>query len=582
MANSQTIVYTNRAPSGEIVGGLVRVILDSSITTWIAPACPPLTLDQWHKELEERSLIRKGNLIENCQIYTYPVPQQLYESHYKFISNKILWPIFHSVDTRILTLENEESLHAILQDDTRKIVFPHSADEIVKNYLNYLKFCGLSNMAVKKFYEKDSTHDNLDRIRWIHDYQAIPVDGEILASHTPIPSIEYLKRVEFNNGKAKKVNLLDTLFFRNLLEHWTKHKNLVFQRPNDVKNFLQILHHYEMISSLSVNKHDSNFLQVTNSNEPKYLLKSQTIRLWKNKLLKLSAIPVGIDQRKTLNLARENENRIKETHFTKDVLEKTGIYIKNSRINVHELLSEIIPSLDGDMTSTNQVFISIHRNDYSKNTIEKLEAIDKFFKDNPETINHVFFLLFLQPTRTGIKPYEIYQNNVISFGKKLHEKYGNSLFCVPAGIKNCDFLGLLRHREVLGIISTAFKDGHDLTVRETIDSRADCTTNANILPLTAIVSDGIGASVLFKNEAFIVKSPIPGNSADRLRFIKDLSHQFSRVLSVHSTKSGREQLADRYRKMVITSNKYNSKLYTQFSLNNNIHTNSSDSTDDSE
>lgn len=161
------------------------------------------------------------------------------------------------------------------------------------------------------------------------------------------------------------------------------------------------------------------------------------------------------------------------------------------------------------------------------------------------------FLFVLQPTREDIPAYKEYAEKVFAKAQALREQYGEkSVVIIPEAVKHDDILGLMRRKEVKAFMGLGLKDGHDLTVRESIDA------NDPGKALGVIVSEGIGAADVVgqgdndEKAAFVIKDPTdPHEVKEALKQILDPSRE--------------EKIKARFNVMKERSAKYNAEHFAQ-------------------
>lgn len=509
--NGRTLIYSNRPPVAGASGGAQAVIEAASPTWWIGPAA--VTDKFWNvMDVEERTThTLHGNDREEkagYDVHTFPVPKSLEERQYKTISNEILWPLAHS-----------------MQPTTDK-----TAEEIEAAYYEgYVPHNELANVALRRMTEKFRLTGD-DRI-WVHDYQCDNVPGMLYSRHIPWPSVDFLETVSFPSRQGGNVPLLHTHFFRDFMELSNNRALSTFQRPVDQANFIMTAalvagspEHFSLESTHPLLQDLTTDVREPEKREAIREALLEEIRIGSVTKLRLFGsntsvmnVPVGQDTGLTHAEAIANEHALDKTRFKHE----NGRYnIFNAPLGGGEaanltacdpqdfdagngpLLSDLLaPIRERDW------ILSVHRNDYTKGTMTKLEAADEVLAENPNAT----FLFILQPTREDVGGYREYAESVFRKAQELRRKYGDkSVLIIPEAVKHDDILGLLRQPEMRGFMGLGHRDGHDLTVREAVDAN-------DSRPLGVVTSAGIGASdVLGDGDkgAFVIEAPENGKEVD--------------------------------------------------------------------
>ncbi|MBM3618568.1 MAG: trehalose-6-phosphate synthase [Alphaproteobacteria bacterium] len=194
-----TLIYSNRPPSAGSSGGAQMVIEATNPTWWVGPESVDNRLWNVMDEQERQTItVAQGPnnpQTNDYQVLTFPAPKALEDAQYKTISNEVLWPIAHSMKPNA-----KESL-----------------EQIEDAYFNgYLPYNELANNALRTFTEEKGLTAN-DRV-WVHDYQCDNVPGMIYSRHIPWPSLEFLEETTFKSETGKDVPVIETSFFRDLIE----------------------------------------------------------------------------------------------------------------------------------------------------------------------------------------------------------------------------------------------------------------------------------------------------------------------------------------------------------------------------
>jgi hypothetical protein len=274
-------------------------------------------------------------------------------------------------------------------------------------------------------------------------------------------------------------------------------------------------------------------------------------------------------------------------------LKDVGIILDQVRVPIRNVLGNWL-----NENEEHRIILSVHRNDYSKNTFQKIRAAIEYFRQHPEERGKTHFLFFLEPTREDVEGHKRY-SAAVTGGSETEIRDG--IMVVGEGIEWQDFLGLLRHKNVVAHLGVGMKDGHDLTLREAASARADMVEESIENPdapvnldaaLAVCASEGTGASAVIGGKisddageaisgdaeeemsvapenisyddswldntrgAFVVP-----NSENYHQFELNLFQLYERIVQLASTDEGKEELARRYRFMAEESQKYDSNHY---------------------
>lgn len=567
-----TLVFSNRPPTAGASGGAQEVIEAVSTTWWIGPE-KAVSDEFW----DGMDLPSKAQLTlktdsgsdpkANYDVLTFNAPNVLENRQYQTIANEILWPIAHS-------------MQPTLADDVRY-------EDIEDAYWNgYTRYNELGANAIREMVREHRLTAK-DRI-WVHDYQCENVPGAIYTRHIPFPALEFLESVSFPKRDGGNIPLLHTHFFRDIMELSANRALMTFQRVDDQINYIMALAVVANEAGQVTIESDNSALQnlVEDVKDPK---KRQVVRAaLRDEIgfvsackinafggrVMLANVPVGQKTKSTHATAEINEHELNTTQFSiveESDIEKNpelsqiaGEYkIFNAPLGGGEfanltarkpedfqhrrpLLKDLLQPIEG----RDWVF-NVHRNDYTKGTLTKLEAAEELFRENPEMAEKTTFLFVLQPTREDIPAYKAYAEKVFAKAQALREQYGEkSVIIIPEAVKHDDILGLMRRKEVKGFMGLGLKDGHDLTVRESIDANDFDKT------LGVIVSEGIGAADVVgqgdngEKAAFVIKDPTdPHEVKEALKQILNPAHE--------------EEIKARFNVMKERSAKYNAKHFAQ-------------------
>lgn len=506
--NGRTLIYSNRPPTAGASGGAQAVIEASNPTWWVGPEAVRDKL--WNamdaEEREVHSLHGDADADEKgaYDVLTFATPKSLEEAQYKTISNEILWPLAHS-----------------MQPNTDKTM-----EQIEEAYFDgYLTHNELANVAIHNMVEEQGLTSD-DRI-WVHDYQCSNVPGAVYSSHIPWPSVDFLESVTLPSENGQDAALIDSPFYRDYIELMSGRAMASFQRPVDQANFImtaaRVAGEPELFSMETENPLLQNLTETIQHPEQREAIQQalldeigigsvSKLHLFGDKMSVLN-VPVGQVTEHTHEEAKLNEGKLDKTRFK----QKNGEFaIFNAAMgegrsanltacdpqdfsaNNPPLLTDVVEPIRG----RDWVF-SVHRNDYTKGTMTKLEAAEQVLADN----KNATFLFVLQPTREDVGGYREYAEQVFQKAEDLREKYGEkSVVIIPEGVQHNDIMGLMRQPEMRGFMGLGHKDGHDLTCREIVDA------NDKDTPIGVITSSGIGASDVLRGSnkddgAFVIDDP---------------------------------------------------------------------------
>ena len=603
----QIVVYTNSPPvkrdavTRELVenmsGGAVRVVLETGAKVWIGPG--DVIPDHEYDKLTQAQKFPldpahyQGQKPGDPLVFRFPVPETLKRDQYEVVSNSLLWPMHHSMNPLEFT---NPSLAHVQRVVPEKYVYHLDAATAERAYGNYLRFNDIANQYISRL--KTAGVLEKDCLTHVHDYQDIGVKGDVFSYHIPFPPLSYLKKVVLpvipsrDDPIGGEKPLLETRWFRDSMDRLAKnYDTITFQRPSDQENFLALLAYLH--PSVAVDNpaefpdrklDDREALAQVRTASP--ALSSREARLAVTtaqarttspqpvgedsaceiavrfptgdvRHVKLLNIPVGISQEQNLNEARQNEHALNKTRFTASALSEACIKLpEKTAPTIRNILG---PMLDD---KSQKIFLSVHRNDYSKSTLKKLEAAELFLKEHPKAAKDTHFVFLMEPSRKDIEAYRVYGDAVMNKARELRKQYGDAFVVIEQKIDHGDVMGLMRQDNVVGFMGVGMKDGHDLTVREAIDSRADHSlAHFQKHPLSIVLTDGLGASEALggtkeKPGAFIVPS-----SEDTNIFVRHLADTLAEIDAKNRIPQGRRELADRCMVMKESSKHYTGKLF---------------------
>jgi trehalose 6-phosphate synthase/phosphatase len=163
-----------------------------------------------------------------------------------------------------------------------------------------------------------------------------------------------------------------------------------------------------------------------------------------------------------------------------------------------------------------QLVISIDRLDYTKGILNRLEAFELFFQQNPAYIGKVTFLLVVVPSRDIIVKYKELKESIEGTVSRINGRLG-SMEWIPIiyQYKSVDFIQLTALYAAADVaLVTPIRDGMNLVAKEFVASRRD---KRGVL----ILSEGAGAANEL-GEALIV------NPTDR----REIAHAIHAALNM--------------------------------------------------
>lgn len=551
--SGRTLIYSNRPPSAGSSGGAQMVIEATNPTWWVGPESVDNRLWNVMEEQERQTItLAKGpNNVDTADyhVLTFPTPKALEDAQYKTISNEVLWPLAHSMKPNA-----KESL-----------------EQIEDAYFNgYLPYNELANNALRTFTEEKSLTAN-DRV-WVHDYQCDNVPGMIYSRHIPWPSLEFLEETSFKSETGKDVPILETAFFRDLIELGGNRALSTFQRPVDQVNYLMtaaalagspenfsIQSENAALENITTDIHDPAKREAirTALSDEIGLGTSTRITLFGSPTT-LMNVPVGQNPEMTHESAVDNEHLLNKTTFKTRGTDDWNIFnaslgdgqTANLTASDPKAFSEENPPRMADLVEPirgRNWVLSVHRNDYTKGTLTKLKAARELFETEPERAKDSTFVFILQPTREDVGGYREYAEQVFKEAKALRDEFGEkSVVIIPEAVKHDDILAVMRQPEMKGFMGLGHKDGHDLTLREVVDA------NDKDRAIGVIASSGVGAADVLndgKRGAEVIQNPSDA---------KEVAAALSKVLNPAND----TELKANFNFMKEQSNQYDSKNFS--------------------
>jgi hypothetical protein len=425
------------------------------------------------------------------------------------------------------------------------------------DYASYKEFNDLGNQAMRKLKEMGEITD--EDLQWVHDYQCTNVAGDVYSQHPPFPPFSFLEQVKVNGEK-----LLETEYFKDYIRQLADHDTLTFPRVVDMKNFIDTVAvvdpSFKRLNPRVDTQLDTAAIleQIGGALAPLQIF---------GKTVKVMNLPVCVSQEDELEAAKSS--KIDKTFFDKKMLDDNEISydpatVQDGRVPIRGLLGNLL-----DTDEEHRIFLAVHRNDYIKSTLEKVYAAGNYMARHPEEVGKTHFVFFLEPTRSHIPGYKAYNDAVMREAKGLREIWGDSIIVVPAGVDNHDYLGLMRHPNVLALLGTARVEGHDITLREAASARSDYPPGDPRAALALITTNGTGVSDVLKGTrenpgAFVIDSS-DRNFAKMHARITDV---FEKVVNLAKKREGKIEvgkieLATRYQAASAASAEYNPAYFAR-------------------
>jgi trehalose-6-phosphate synthase len=571
----QVVIYRNGTAAG--IGGAKKVIESLPMKVWLSPqqvdAEHPAVPDSEWKQDEKHEVVelnaKELGGKKPYRAFTFPVSESLYKAQYKKIANELIWPIFHSMDADALI----DPLSVISPHHRQNYDFPYqgSPDD---DYGLYRQFNECGAKAYKQLRQRGIVKD--EDLVWVHDYQCVNMPGDIYTHHTPFPPLDFLRKVTINRKP-----LLEYGFFREYIKDMLGHGLLTFQRPIDMKNFIEVVAALDKqcsaVGAPQSGLAPTGLLDLEGKVTRNFAIEEHAQLTAFGKTARVMNLPVPIDRADELRLARES--KVDQSSYAVDDLERMNISYDEQavytatnkkgdpvrKVNIqhvtplHRILNE-----DG-----HRIFLAAHRADYTKCALEKLYAAGNYLGSLTERDREkVHFVFFLQPTRPGVEGFPRYQKEVEETAKGLRRTYGDSIIVIPDAIAAQDYIGLMRHKNVVALLGVGLKDGHDLTLREAASARSDFIDEQRPADeraaLAIVTTDGTGASDILSD---------PKKSDHGAFVLRDIENPRDMVIKLHKlfqeidglakTPEGRQHLTRRYQEAAEASAIYGPEYFRE-------------------
>ena len=586
------------------VGGAVYVVAASGVDAWIAHGAVLPRAD--YEKLSEEEKFPTKPLIFPCpngksmELYLYPIPVDDKDRHYNY-ANTVLWPVHHEIPPYDF-MHPVETTHSVPDEKTR-YTFHMTKAELEESFQHYLDFNHERGNHYLKVLEnagviKRSRGDKLD----CHDYQNANVGADMFIFHIPIPSLEYLKKIEVpvGNGTTEPFLARGGVMQRYLDSIIDNHETINCQRAGDQSNLLKLIEYFH--PEVAVDNKAYTFSNYENENAPEQQFISKPValhlrdaRTGASRELRIMNHPVGTSQEDNLK-----EAKLYESYFNPDVIPPVGAAVAKEKIYKAEKLQETGVSVEEGKPATTANILrhvlqpgggfmfNVHRDDPSKKALAQIEAAKILYRERPDAMFEMPFVLFASRTRPDIAAYDHYHDAVIdsanevnsthgaaALRKKLNDpnsglspeiiesirdgkrKFGNAFIIVTDEIPHGELMALERHRNMWIKLEGAIRDGHALTGREPADARADWTDEQlEAHPPAVIMPDGIGASDVLRGTQRNPGAIIFESNSDPEQYIQNMARAMIQAYDLRKSKEGRKELASRYRVMSTASAKY--------------------------
>lgn len=275
---------------------------------------------------------------------------------------------------------------------------------------------------------------------WVHDYQLMQVPQKVrdmVGEKAPGSEIRYFHHIPFPS-----YDILKTIPFHKALLKGLMGADLVgFHTPEYVDEFL-------------------NAVQKTFPDEVKVDLKAQQIR-YQGRTIQVGDFPISIDAQKIQAIKKTMQYKYRLSQY------KSRYPYKHIGIGVDRL-------------------------DYSKGIKQRLQAIRKLLRENPEYINNFKFIQIAAPSRQSVPAYQQLENDVVALVQEINQEFGDSKTgWTPIEFihKDVPFEDIVPLFELASFaMVTPIKDGMNLVAKEF------CAAQNSVNPGALILSELAGAA----------------------------------------------------------------------------------------
>ena len=540
---------------GQEASGGVRVVVDAiKPKRWFGgvPAKEEVSEELWNVTggLEGpfgKPFLRKDTAdTDQYKTFNVALPKAIREKHYDF-ANLIPWPEAHEMDIILDSGMTVEDLGELYTD-----YYLRFNEIFAVNYDNHAEeqgYSGDKNILHSHDYQMMtggiySNHTPVSTLAYLENTKLPNRDGKKVAlADTPF----YRDRIEkyaMNplstfQRESDQINMITILNYfdqkdQQMIDSVTKHysKRIAEAEPEELEslqkewdnklkeyagfaeNNPQLFGEGKPLHGLDVNNLTDRETMVKELK--KLVSEGQLTQLnYLGKNISLLSVPVGLDVTETLKTAKTSHS--KERTFStvysgdkrdflfegitgKDPETKEYTYASYNPTNLDkgfypkEGPNKLDPTLDEifETVDDREIMLALHRNDYTKGTLEILDGVEEFFDDKlekKEKINQTLFLT-LPPTRLGVNGYKETAAAVLDKVKKVKAKYGEKSVVLVPGVNPDDALRLMRKEQVKGFLAPSFRDGYCLTPEEFVAANSDRSGE----DLFVVVSDGMGVA----------------------------------------------------------------------------------------
>jgi hypothetical protein len=569
--------------------------------------------------------VRQGTKdADKYQTLNIKLPAAIREKHYDF-ANLIPWPEAHEMQ---ILLEDDITLEDIneLYDD-----YYVRFNEIVSvNYDKHAKqenYTGAKNILHSHDYQMMtggiySNHIPVPTLKYLEDTKIPNRDGDMVALVDAPFFRDRIAKYAMNplntfQRETDQINMITILNYFDQRDHAmidsvTKYyekkitktedqkeiKRLGKERDIELKQFAgfvennpQLFGEGKPLHGLDV--HDEEQRQKMVEKLRDIVSEGELTQLnYMGKNISLLSVPVGLNVKEAFAMAQtvHSEDRTFSTVYKdekKDFLFR-GITGKNpetkeytyAEYNPTNLDSSFFPNkgpnkkdptLDDVFTQVEdrEIMLALHRNDYTKGTLEILDGVEEFFDkkiEDSEAINQTLFLT-LPPTRFGVKGYEDTAKAVLEKVKRMKNKYGEESVVLVPGVDPADALRLMRKEQVKAFLAPSFRDGYCLTPEEFVVANSDRTGE----DLFVISSSGSGNSDFLsdgKKGAYIVQMPKTFEEFQSVKGRKNVSSQIAEALISGFNPENAEQNKENWKYMVSQAKAYDANHFNKAIFSN--------------
>ena len=323
-------------------------------------------------------------IFEKFGLHSVFLEEAVMENFYQGFCNKTIWPLFHYFP--LLTGYEKKFWQDYI-------------------YVNY-RFCEI----ILRYYR----HGDLI---WIHDYhlmllpemirEAIPEAMIGFFLHIPFPSYEIFRMLPSEWRKK----ILEGLYGADLIGFHTFDYRTYFLRST--LNILGLTDHMGEV-------------------------------IFRNRLVKVDAFPMGIDYHKYHSAA--------------------------NRKPVRNEIAKISANF-----SSEKIILSLDRQDYTKGILNRLAAYEYFLQENPQWIKRVTLILVVIPSRVGVESYQSIKSQIDEMVGRINGTYA-SLDWQPIhyqyrSLTHAELIALYNYSDIALI--TPLRDGMNLIAKEFVAARTN-------------------------------------------------------------------------------------------------------------